>query len=917
MTLAAGTRLGPYEIQSAIGAGGMGEVYRARDTKLGRDIAIKVLPASLTNDPERLARFTREAQVLASLNHPNIAAIHHVEETSDGPALVMELVEGEDLSQRIARGPIPVDEALPIASQMAEALEAAHEQGIIHRDLKPANIKVRPDGTVKVLDFGLAKLTESNAVAGSVSNALSQSPTITSPAMMTAVGVLLGTAAYMSPEQARGKAADRRSDIWAFGCVLFEMLTGKRAFDGEDVAETLAAILMREPDWNTLPSTTAPAIRTLLKGCLEKNRHDRFGDIAAPVFLMSERASLVATPTSSGSVAVRRDPHWQRLVPLAIGVVFGSAIVSAVWFAIRPATTRVSRLAVTSDESQVFTINGGASNVAITADGSRIVYVGNKGSELFVRPLDGLEAVSIFKGAPRGPFVSPDGQWVGFFDGTSVLKRVAITGGPAITVATLDGASRGATWPSGDIIVFATAAANTGLQQVSVEGGPVTVLTRPDRGRGDADHFWPELLPGGRAVLFTIVPFKGGADAAQVAVLDLKTGTQKIVVRGGSNAHYVSSGHLVYAAAKTLRAVGFDPVGLETQGTPVPVVPEVLTTTPPAVGGVDAAVASDGTLTYIRGVDVGAFARLTPSWIDREGRETTLGAPPRTYSHPRVSPDGERVALWANDQDSDVWIWDIRRSTLTRLTFTPGIDNFPVLTPDGQRLIFASERDGIRNLFSLAADGTGTADRLTRSPNFEVSTGVTPDGRRAIFTETSPGTLDDIMEVDLNGNHQVVALVQSPFMERNGIVSPDGRWLAYEANDSGQFEIYVRPYPEVNSGHWQVSSGGGTQPRWSHNAEELFYAAPVGAVRRVGVQRGSSWSPTTPTVILTTPTNILRDAYIPGDAIAIGGSTYDVSPDGKRFLVFKAATDAKVAPAPQIVVVQHFDQELKRLAPTK
>jgi serine/threonine-protein kinase len=475
----------------------MGEVYRARDTKLAREVAIKVLPTSVTSDPERLARFTREAQVLAALNHPNIAGIYHLEDTRDGPAIVMELIEGETLADRIARGAIPIDEALPIARQIAEALEAAHEQGIIHRDLKPANIKVRSDGTVKVLDFGLAKLAETNPAAPANPALLSMSPTITSPALMSGVGVLLGTAAYMSPEQAKGKLADKRSDIWAFGCVLYEMLTAKRAFAGDDVAETLASVLAREPDWSSLPTTVVPAIRTLLRRCLDKDRRKRIGDIAAARFTIEEAGALGSTasvsdaevqPRIDAAVATARAQLRRvmrvRMTLVTVGAVLitAAAVGAAVWYATRPTPARVVQSTVAMTPATALTISGAGRDLAITPDGSRIVYVGNNGSELFVRSLDTLEPVSLYKADRRlfGPFVSPDGQWVGFVDNFNTLKKIAITGGPATTVTPLDGMWRGAVWMPDDTIVFAAAGSGVGLQQVSAGGGAVTVLSRPD-----------------------------------------------------------------------------------------------------------------------------------------------------------------------------------------------------------------------------------------------------------------------------------------------------------------------------------------------------------------------------------------------------------------------------------------------------
>jgi Tol biopolymer transport system component len=935
MALTPGTRLGPYEITVQVGAGGMGEVYRARDTKLGREIAIKVLPAALTNDADRLARFAREAHLLAALNHPNIASIYHVQESPEGPALVMELVDGETLADRLARSPLPIDEALPIARQIAEALEAAHEQGIIHRDLKPANIKVRPDGMVKVLDFGLAKLAEPGSEnrepkAGGARPGASLSPTITSPALMTGVGILLGTAAYMSPEQAKGKPADKRSDIWAFGCVLYEMLTGKRAFAGDDVSETLASVLAREPDWTTLPATVAPPIRTLLRLCLDKDRRTRVADISTARFAIDEARALKTTPSTdeaavqpriNAAVAtalaqVRRGMRVRLALTGAIAaIVVGASVGGALWFATRPTPPRVVQLAIPTAPATALTIDGVDRHLAITPDGSRIVYVGNNGTELFVRSLDALEPVSLYKGGVlRGPFVSPDGQWVGFIDVTT-LKKVAITGGPAVAVAPLDRpiASVGAVWMPDDTIVFATVggAGGPGLQQVTAGGGPVKVLTRPNRARGEGAHLWPEMLPGGRAVIFTIMAAPpaapGDLDAAQIAVLDLQTQTQTVVVRGGSHAHYVASGHLVYAAGGTLRAIAFDPVTVTTRGTPVPVVADVA-----GIGavGVEAVVANDGTLAYVRGAGPGTLQR-TLIWVDRQGRETAVAAPPRAYVYPRISPDGARVVVYAADQMLDLWVWDIARLTLTRSPFMPDLDTYPVWTPDGRRLLFSSAREGPRrNLYAQAADGTGAAERLTTSPNQQDATAITPDGTRLLFTETpTPTGVGDVMQVAVTGTHTVTPLVRTPAAERNAIVSPDGRWLAYEANDSGTFEIYVRPYPDVTSGRWQVSTAGGTRPLWSRDGRELFYVSPANALMRVGVERAASWAATTPAMLL-------KDGLIFTPAVSPGRS-YDVSPDGQRFLVLKPANVSNAPPPPQLVIVQHFDEMLKRLVPRK
>ncbi len=898
MPLSVGTRLGPYEILSALGAGGMGEVYRARDTKLDRAVAIKILPEAFAVDTERIARFEREAKTLASLNHPNIAHLHGLEESNGVRALVMELVEGEDLTQRVAGGAIPVDEALLIAKQMADALEAAHEQGIIHRDLKPANIKVRPDGTVKVLDFGLAKALEPTGVA---SPSISQSPTITTPAM-TEAGMILGTAAYMSPEQARGKPVDKRADIWAFGCVLYEMLTGQRAFDGQGVSETLARVIEREPDWARLPATLSPALRIYIRRCLQKDPRQRVQAIG-DVRLALEGAFETALPQTAAPAAVAL---WQRvaLVGVAAIIATGAIIGTLVWVALRPAPPRVSRLQFTPAGAAALSIGWNDRDLAITPDGSRLMYVGNQGTQIFVRALDALAPVAVFTGRVAGLFVSPDGQWIGFYDRLGVLKKVAVSGGPAVTVATLDTAgSSGATWGPDDTIIVATNSVDTGLQRVSAADGSLTVLTRPDRARGEADHFWPEMLPGGRAVLYTITSLTGGPDAAQVAVLDLQTGARRILVRGGSHAQYVSTGHLVYAAAGTLRAVPFDLARLETRGTPVTVVPDVVTT---IQGGVDAVVAGDGTLAYVVGSVEGTSRTLV--WVDRQGRETPIPAPPRPYLLPALSPDGTRVAVFANDQQHDLWLWDLRRTTLTPLTSTPGVDVVQVWTPDSRRLIFTSERAGVRNLFWQAADGAGAVERLTESPDTQYPTGVSPDGRRLIFNDQSPTTANDVMAMELDATRRVTPLVQSPFNEQNGTVSPDGRWLAYEANDSGRFEIYVRPFPEVNSGRWQVSNTGGTRPIWARRGQELVYVSPTGALMGVGVARGPSWAATTPTLVV-------KEGYFTN--LSWWGRSYDISPDGQRFLMIKeGGADGTAAPA-SIIVVQHWVEELKRLVPTK
>jgi serine/threonine-protein kinase len=923
-TVGVGFRIGDYQITGFIAKGGMGEVYRARDRKLGREVALKILPAAFVADPDRRARFEREARVLASLNHPHIATIYGFEEEAGVHALALEFVDGETLDERIAHGKVPLDDTLQIARQVAEALAAAHEQGIIHRDLKPGNIKVTPDGTVKVLDFGLAKLAEpaGSGPPAASSEPLSMSPTITSPVMMTGVGVLLGTAAYMSPEQAKGKPADKRSDVWSFGCVLYEMLTGERPFDGEDVTDVMVAVLSKEPDWSALPTSVPGSIRALIRRCLEKDRRRRVADIAAALFVLDEHASLGGSTT-----VLRHRPLWRSLTLPVGGALLASAAVGAVvWSITRPVDPeppRVSRLALATSGTAALTINAQDRDLAITPDGSRVVYVGNNGTQLFVRALDALEPVALFTGTPRGPFVSPDGQWIGFVENSSALKKIALTGGPAVTLATLDGnAPRGAAWGPDDAIIFATTNAATGLQRVGATGGPTTVLTRPDAAHGEADHYWPELLPGGRAVLFTIRALTGGLDAAQVAVLDLQTGTRTILVRGGSHAHYVPSrlgltkgaerdgGHLVYATAGTLRAVPFDLATLKTRDTPVPVIPAVVTK---PFGAVDAVVAGDGTLAYVSGGDAESFSgKRTLVWVDRKGQETPIPAPVRAYNFPRLSPDGTRIAVFAQDEELDLWLWDLPRTKLTRLTLDPrALEQTPVWTPDGLRLVFSSDRAGVPNLYAQAADGTGSATRLTDSANPQVPTGITADGTRVIFYELTPSRQRDLRLLTLTPTPRVAPLLETPSEERGGIVSPDGRWLAYESNSAGRFEIYVRPFPNVGDGQWQVTNAGGVQPLWARSGRELFYLAPDGALLTLPVDPGgTTWS-------AGAPTKLVAGRYFAGAGNNVARQ-YDVSPDGQRFLMLKevGGTD-QAAATTSLIVVQHWNEELKRLVPVK
>jgi len=875
----------------------MGEVYRARDSKLKREVALKVLPAEVATDRERLARFQREAEVLASLNHPNIAHIHGLEEADGVTALVMELVEGEDLSQRIARGAMPLDEALPIAKQIAEALEAAHEQGIVHRDLKPANVKVRPDGTVKVLDFGLAKAIEPGAGSREPGAELANSPTITTPAM-TMRGMILGTAAYMSPEQAKGRAVDRRADIWAFGVVLFEMLAGARAFDGDDLSEVMASVLKLEPNWSRLPADLPDAVRRLMKRCLEKDPRKRLRDIADGWQQLDEWVGTGSPPlTTSGATAAVVVPVslWRRAVPLVISAAVGGAAIGVTWALVGSARSideSPIRLSVVPVASRPFAPNLFDRNIAISPDGSRIVYTAGAADEgkLVVRSINRVDGdvLAGISGA-RSPFFSPDGQWVGFFQGNSQLKKIAVTGGPAITLCETDGPPRGASWGDDGTIVFATSNETTGLLAVSDRGGDVHAITSADRSKGGGDHLHPEVLPGSRAVLFTI-----GNEG--LAVLDRSNGAFKVVLPGrGEQAHFISPGILTYAEGARLRAVRFDPRSFRVEGDPVLAVDQIATR---SSGSAEYSASKTGALVYVPGNNSAEESRLL-AWVDRQGHETPIAAPPRAYQEVRLSPDGNRLALGISDQQQDLWVFDLNRGTLTRLTFDASRESQPVWTPDGRRIAFSSDRDGsTRNLYWVTADGGGAPERLTTTDHDQAPNSFTPDGTQLLLKTRYAG--DDIESLTLGAN-QIRPVVQGPPPERNAEVSPDGRWLAYESWEVSPSQIYVRPFPAVDGGRWQIG-GSGNKPVWAPDSQSLYFLAG-NSIMGVSIQ-------TTPSFRSTNPVKVIDYQQLP---FAADGRSYDILRDGTRFVVIKAPppTSDQLAAEKNLTVVINWVSELQ------
>jgi len=921
-----GRRLGAYQVQALIGAGGMGQVYCARDTELNRDVALKFLPDTFASDPDRLARLTREAQTLASLNHPNIAAIYGIENSDGIRALVMELVEGEDLSQRIARGPIPLAEALPIAKQIAEALEAAHEQGIIHRDLKPANIKVRADGAVKVLDFGLAKTIEPRSSSAGAA-VLANSPTITSPAALTAPGVILGTAAYMSPEQSKGRAADRRSDVWAFGVVLYEMLTGQSPFNGDDVSETLASILTRQPDWTVLPAATPPVIRRLLRRCLEKDPRRRLADIADARLDIDE---ALGGPDIDAPV-VLSNPRTRERLAWASSLLLVGFIVAAMmtWttrpVSIPPETTRtVLSVAPTGETSGANPLEqrvGGArptrTAIALSPDGKTLVFGAIWGGrqQLYARAMDQLSA-TLIAGTSGGysPFFSPDGQWVGFgADGE--LRKVPLSGGPAVTLCKA-AALFGASWGDDGTIVFATQR-NGGLWRVPAAGGTPEALTTLQP--GEYSHRLPHMLPGSRAVIFTILKGPTLWNDTQIVVRSLDTGQQTVLVTGGADGRYVSTGHLVYVRLGTLMAVPFDPVRLAVTGGATGVIDSVMQAADRNASYMANTfagqfTASDtGALVYLTGGAVGAGDRFL-AWVDRHGTSQALPAPPRSYSGPRLSPDGQRVTVATLDP-VQVWSFDIARGALSPVT-VDGQSDQGVFAPDGKRIVFRSREGGTEGSLSWkAADGSGAVERLSTGGRSQTPSSWSPDGTTLAFVEEGESTgffQFDIWVLTMS-DRKTRAVIRTAANEMTPEFSPDGRWLAYVSNESGRHEVYVQPYPGPGE-RYLISTNGGWQPAWSGDGRELFYV-------QGGISEPSDDVPTLMSVNVTTtpafragtPAAVFERA----DLSTAWGRSYDVAPDGRRFLLAlnKDAT-TNLAPA-QMILVQHWFEELKRLVPTK
>jgi serine/threonine-protein kinase len=883
-----GSQMGQFRIERELGRGAVGVVYLAHDTKLDRSVAIKSLPPEVKDNPKALSRFTREARVLASLNHPNIATIYEELEEAEGVNyLVLEYVPGQTLAERIAKAPLKLEEALTIALQIAEAVAAAHEHDVIHRDLKPGNIKITPEGNIKVLDFGLAK-----AVGGETKN---QQSTVTEP------GRVIGTPAYMSPEQARGKPIDKRSDIWSFGCVLYEMLTGKVPFEGETISDTLANILQTEPNWQALPESTPANIRSLLRHSLEKDPRRRLRDIGDAGIEINE--TLSSRTVSMATVENMQPARLRRLVASVTFVVFVAIAASLVTWTLKsaPPPRQPARRFIIRPETSLEFEALFHNALDISPDGKRLAYVeegSDKKRRIYLRELDEFKARPLpgTEGAIC-PFFSPDGQWIGYADHFQrKLKKVSVKGGePMILGDALF--FKGGSWGDDDTIIFMPTRFE-GLWRISASGEGLEQLTILDPNQGEYGHSWPQILPGGKAVLFTNTR-EGGLDEFQIEVLSLETRQRRLLFKGGTYARYVPTGHIVYARKETVHAVRFDVQQLQVVGSAVPAVPDVTSQGSSA----QFAISRDGTLAY---VPVQArSAELRPVWVDRDGQVEPLpGATPGGYALVSISPDGAQVAFTILDGDNwDVWIYQLKRKTLNPLT-SDGRSYAPIWTPDGKQVVLCSDRSGKDQLFAYDVHSGGEPELLATFEDlyYYFPTSCSPDGKEMLLVTQDPKYPkrdQDISVVALEQKEQprLRSFIQRDINQRHGVWSPDGRWVAYAADESRRWEVYVEPYPGPGP-KTMISTQGGYQPVWSRDGKRLFY--------RSGNKMVAATIETEPEFRVTDFEELFEGRYL-----TTTFHNYDVGPDG-RFLMIQEPQE----PAPLgINIVTNWFEELKRLAP--
>lgn len=882
-----GRTLSHFQITASLGVGAMGEVYLAEDTHLGREVAVKVLPEEFKANPLRLARFEREAKLLASLNHPNIAALYQVEEAEGVPFLVMEFVEGETLEDRISRGPIPHDEALALAIQMAEGMESAHERGVIHRDLKPSNIKVTPEGKVLLLDFGIAK-----AIEATESEVASQATTLTAE---TRPGAVIGTPAYMSPEQARGDRADKRADIWAFGCLLYEMLTGHRPFQAESANEYLGAIFHEEPDWDALPPTAHPGTRSVLNRCLRKDVRHRLRDIGDARIELEEvlqQPAIASEPElAHGTIA------WSRIGGWAVAGLLGVALI---WFLVRgrgesPAAAQRFSIALAGP-----LVDTGRPVAVPSPDGSHLAYVADtgEGPRIHIRTFDEFESrvLAGTEGA-QAVFFSPDGKALGYW-ADQKIKIVSIKGGPPAVVCETAEFS-GATWNEDGSIIYGGLGP---LFRVAATGGEPEPVTTINRDLGETEHEYPQMLPGESGILFEIAT--GVPGASKIAVHNLESGEQRVVMEAASYPSYSETGHLLFLRSGAIFGVAFDPQRLAVRGTPVPILEDVSTT--PAFGSAQFSFSKNGTLVYVPRGPVSAGRTLAS--IDRAGVVEPLPGTERLYYMPRLSPQGDRLAITVMEEGIySVWILDLTRETLDRLTWE-GSNMAAVWSPDGRRIAFAAADEGPESdgIFMQEVNGTAHRERFTASEGLQVPTSWSPDGRTLLFTRVLPSGSEDIFALPLDGDRTPVPVANSKSNESGAVFSPDGNWIAYSAMESGMYRVYVQPFPGPGT---RVSVSGdepGFMPVWSWDGRELFFLGGYATRKMMAVEITDLSD-----FRISEPRTLFEYQF--GGSIGMALSRYDVSTDGSRF--FFATAQKQWSPT-EVHVVLNWFEELHNLIPS-
>ena len=892
MPLVPGTKLGPYDIVGPLGAGGMGEVYRARDTRLGRDVAIKILPAQFSNDVVRKQRFEREAKTISSLNHPHICVLHDIGSQDGVHYLVMECVEGDTLAKRLEKGPLGLEQVLKYGAQIADALDKAHRAGIVHRDLKPGNIMLTATGA-KLLDFGLAK------PAAALASVVTMTAVVTQDSPVTEQGAIVGTFQYMSPEQVEGKELDGRSDIFSLGAVLYEVVTGKKAFEGKSQLSVASAILEREPaPISSIKALTPPALDHAIRRCLAKDREERWQtarDLKLELKWVSESGSQ-AIPPQAVPAEVSRRP-WRAMAVWGVGSLLLAALTGLAIWSLRPVPSKpVSRFVITLAPGQRLAgLDEPA--VVLSPDGKQLAYVAMQGGRqhLYLREMDSLDATLIpnTEGAVN-PFFSPDGQWLGFFAGQK-LKKVSVSGGAAITLSDSP-QPRGASWNSEGTIAFAPMQASP-LQQMPAAGGAPQPLTQLEK--GEVTHRWPEFLPEGEDLMFATAAHSFHWSNGRITIQRLRTGERRNLIAGATNPRYASSGYLLYAQGGNLMAAPFDPRRLAITGAAVPVVEGLLQSR--TSGAAQYSVSAMGSLAYVPGGVQSDQRKVV--WVNRDGVEQSIAAPARAFVFPRISPDGRQAAIGVTEDEEHIWLCDLPRGTLTRFTFEGNVNLNAIWTPDGKRLTFQCNKDGPANIYWQRADRSGGVERLTTSEYVDVPMSWSADGQHLAFIEIDPTTGYDVWVVGL-GDRKARPFIRTPFSECAPRFSPDGHWLAYISNESGRYEVYVQPYPGPG-GKWLISAEGGTEPAWNPNGREIFYRSGD-KMMAVDVVTHPNFTADKPRVLFEAP-YLLSPATSPN---------YDVSPDGQRFLMLKPADAGEGVPT-QINVVLNWFEELKQRVPSE